>query len=107
MMQLTETQLPDLNVHFDVTITHIVEPDCLYIQRVPPSSLDPGLSQDPDPTLAMAEVNLERLEEMAIKINQPAYFKNLQPLSTAWEGKRIKTETLFIKACPHFYRTQT
>ena len=88
LMQLPPNELPKMGIGFDVTVTHIDEPNFVYLQRVTPSSVDPALSQDPDPTLTIAELYLTELEELAGKINQPKYFSKLAPLSSASEGQR-------------------
>ena len=66
---------------------HLHYSDCLYIQRVPPTDKDPGFSDDPDPTLEAAAEELQTLEEIMAKINEPDYFKKYTPLTTASEGK--------------------
>ena len=84
---LARTNLPLDDIRYDVTITHIERPDCLYIQRVPPTDKDPGFSDDPDPTLEAAAEELQTLEEIMAKINEPDYFKKYTPLTTASDGK--------------------
>ena len=86
---LARTNLPLDDIRYDVTITHIERPDCLYIQRVPPTDKDPGFSDDPDPTQEAAAEELQTLEEIMAKINEPDYFKKYTPLTTANEGKWI------------------
>ena len=76
---LARTNLPLDDIRYDVTITHIERPDCLYIQRVPPT--------DKDPTLEAAAEELQTLEEIMAKINEPDYFKKYTPLTTASDGK--------------------
>lgn len=83
---LANTELPGDGIRFDVTITHIERPDCLYIQRVPPTDTDKGLSDDPDPTLLSASLELRSLEQLMEKINAPDFFKNYTPLTTATTG---------------------
>lgn len=85
---LAHTELPGDGIRFDVTITHIERPDCIYIQRVPPTEVDKGYSDDPDPTLENAAEELRTLEEIMAKINSADYFKNYTPLTTASEGER-------------------
>ena len=85
---LARTELPGDGIRFDVTITHIERPDCIFIQRVPPTDVDRGFSDDPDPTLEGAAEELRILEEIMAKINKPDYFKKYTPLTTASEGKR-------------------
>jgi len=80
------TELPVDDIRFDVTITHIERPDCLFIQRVPPTDEDEGFSDDPDPTLESASEELQALEEIMAKINEPEFFKKYPPLTTATEG---------------------
>lgn len=84
---LAHTELPGDDIRFDVTITHIERPDCLFIQRVPPTDKDEGFSDDPDPTLESASEELQTLEEIMAKINEPEFFKKYTPLTTASEGK--------------------
>ena len=84
---LANTELPGDGIRFDVTITHIERPDCLYIQRVPPTDTDKGLSDDPDPTLLSASLELRSLEQLMEKINAPDFFKNYTPLTTATTGR--------------------
>ncbi|EDO44006.1 predicted protein, partial [Nematostella vectensis] len=83
---VSRTELPQIGVTFDVTVTHVSEPDCIYIQRVPPPETDDMDIYDADPTLILAEDELERLERMAEKINGPDYFKNFEPLAAAQKG---------------------
>ena len=90
---LAQTELPEDGIRFDVTITHIEQPDCLFIQRVPPSGADMRLSDDPDPTLETATYELRMLEQMMTKINAPEYFKKYPPLSTASQGE------MFVNVC--------
>lgn len=84
---LAHTELPVDDIRFDVTITHIERPDCLFIQRVPPTDEDEGFSDDPDPTLESASEELQALEEIMAKINEPEFFKKYPPLTTATEGE--------------------
>ena len=84
---LAHTELPGDCIRFDVTITHIERPDCLFIQRVPPTDIDEGFSNDYDPTLESASEELQSLEEIMAKINEPDFFKNYTPLTTATEGE--------------------
>ena len=84
---LARTNLPLDDIRYDVTITHIERPDCLYIQRVPPTDKDPGFSDDPDPTLEAAAEELQTLKKIMAKINEPGYFNTYDPLTTAIEGK--------------------
>ena len=84
---LARTELPGDGIRFDVTITHIERPDCIFIQRVPPTEADKGFSEDPDPTLESAAEELRTLEEIMAKINSADYFKKFTPLSTASEGE--------------------
>ena len=84
---LTHTKLPELGVEFDVTVTQIDQPDCVFVQRVPPLEDEVGLAEDEDPTVDDAAAELQELEDMALRINRPEYFKKLLPLATAWEGK--------------------
>ena len=84
---LARTNLPLDDIRYDVTITHIERPDCLYIQRFPPTGKDPGFSDDADPTLEAAAEELQTLEEIMAKINEPDYFKKYTPLTTASDGK--------------------
>jgi len=83
---LARTELPGDGIRFDVTITHIERPDCIFIQRVPPTEVDKGFSDDPDPTLESATEELRTLEEIMAKINSADYFKKYTPLTTASEG---------------------
>lgn len=83
---LTHTDLPNDGIRFDVTITHIERPDCLYIQRVPPTDTDEGLSNEHDPTLEKAALELRSLEQLMAKINEPDFFKKYNPLTTATAG---------------------
>ena len=83
---LTHTDLPNDGIRFDVTITHIEQPDCLYIQRVPPTDADEGLSNEHDPTLEKAASELRSLEQLMAKINEPDFFKKYTPLATATAG---------------------
>lgn len=83
---LTHTDLPNDGIRFDVTITHIERPDCLYIQRVPPTDTDEGLSNEHDPTLEKAALELRSLEQLMAKINEPDFFKKYTPLTTATAG---------------------
>ncbi|XP_067050162.1 tudor domain-containing protein 1-like isoform X2 [Acropora muricata] len=83
---LTHTDLPNDGIRFDVTITHIERPDCLYIQRVPPTDTDEGLSNEHDPTLEKAAWELRSLEQLMAKINEPDFFKKYTPLTTATAG---------------------
>ena len=85
---LAHTELPGDGIRFDVTITHIERPDCLFIQRVPPTEEARGYSDDPDPTLEDAAEELRALEEIMAKINHADYFKKYTPLATASEGQR-------------------
>lgn len=84
---LARTELPGDGIRFDVTITHIERPDCIFIQRVPPTEVDKGFSDDPDPTLEDAAEELRTLEEIMAKINSADYFKKYTPLTTASEGE--------------------
>lgn len=84
---LARTELPGDGIRFDVTITHIERPDCIFIQRVPPTEEDMGFSNDPDPTLESAAQELRTLEEMMAKINSADYFKKFTPLTTVSEGE--------------------
>jgi len=84
---LARTELPGDGIRFDVTITHIERPDCIFIQRVPPTEVDQGISDDPDPTLDSATEELRTLEEIMAKINSADYFKKYTPLTTASEGE--------------------
>jgi len=84
---LARTELPGDGICFDVTITHIERPDCIFIQRVPPTEEDVGFSNDPDPTLESAAQELRTLVEMMAKINSADYFKNYTPLTTVSEGE--------------------
>lgn len=83
---LAQTELPGDEIRFDVTITHIERPDCLFIQRVPPTEMDKGYADDPDPTLDDATEELRTLEEIMARINSPEYFKKYTPLATAKKG---------------------
>ena len=96
---LARTNLPLDDIRYDVTITHIERPDCLYIQRVPPTDKDPGFSDDPDPTLEAAAEELQTLEEIMAKINEPDYFKKYTPLTTASEGKWALCPNWISKSC--------
>lgn len=86
---LVQSELPGDGIRFDVTITHIERPDCLFIQRVPPTEIDKGYADDLDPTLDVATEELRMLEEIMAKINGPDYFKKYTPLATAKEGEII------------------
>lgn len=86
---LVQSELPGDGIRFDVTITHIERPDCLFIQRVPPTEIDKGYADDLDPTLDVATEELRMLEEIMAKINSPDYFKKYTPLATAKEGETI------------------
>lgn len=82
---LASTQLPEVDMPFDVIVTHVQQPDCLFIQRSPNCEGDDVY--DIDPTLLDVEDELERLEDMQMNINKPDYFKKYEPLSHASEGK--------------------
>ncbi|KXJ22761.1 RING finger protein 17 [Exaiptasia diaphana] len=81
---LPSTQLPEVDMPFDVIVTHVQQPDCLFIQRSPNCEDDDVY--DIDPTLLDVEDELERLEEMQMNINKPDYFKKYEPLSHASKG---------------------
>lgn len=108
---LSHTNLPGEGVEFDVTITQIDQPDFVYIQRVPPLGDKEGLALDEDPTLGEATAELCQLELMVQRINQPDYFKNLLPLTTASRGKFeccswAKFDSYFILKYRGFMRNQ-
>lgn len=92
---LAHTELPEEGIRFDVTITHIERPDCLFIQRVPPTDDDAGFSDDPDPTLERAIVELQSLEKIMARINEPDFFQNYTPLTTAAEGQGTLVENMY------------
>ncbi|XP_031556532.1 RING finger protein 17-like isoform X2 [Actinia tenebrosa] len=81
---LPQTQLPEVGMPFDVTVTHVEHPGSFFIQRSPDFDLEDVY--DTDPTLLDVEEELEKLEEMAISINQPEYFKKYEPLAHAKKG---------------------
>ena len=106
---LAHTELPGDGIRFDVTITHIERPDCLFIQRVPPTEIDEGFSDDPDPTLEGATEELRMLEEIMAKINNKDYFKKYTPLATASEGEDIYyfcSNTGLRKLSQHFVEVE-
>ena len=93
---LAHTKLPEVGVEFDLTITQIDQPDCVFIQRVPLQDGEQGLAEDEDPTMDEAAAELQQLELMAQRINQPEYFKKLLPLTTAWKGNNFQ-QCVFVK----------
>lgn len=82
---LPSTHLPELNMQFDVIVTHVDQPDSLFIQRSP--NCEDEDVYDVDSTLLDVEDELERLEEMVMNMNKPDYFKKYQPLTQASNGE--------------------
>jgi hypothetical protein len=84
---LPRTQLPEVGMPFDVTVTHVEHPESFFIQRSPDFDMEDVY--DTDPTLLDVEEELERLEEMALNINKEEYFKKYEPLTHAKTGESL------------------
>ena len=91
-----EPTLPQIGVHFDISVTQVEKPNVVFVQRFPSFDGEEQYANDEDDTEEIAKEHIEELNRMSALINSPEFFDDTYFLEKLNAGQPLRFFTLSL-----------
>lgn len=79
--------LPQIGIHFDITVTQVERPNMVFIQRLPAFDGEACYARDEDDTEEIAKEHIDELRRMSLLLNSPEFFEDNYTIDRVNTGK--------------------